>query len=867
MRPFLLLISSMMLVVTAFARHGKGGSITYEYIGQGSLVGSSKYRITAKHYIDCDGTQFIESESFVGIFNAGNGGLIKTLTIPQTSQIIIQKADFNPCISQPPKVCYVVVTYVAETELADSPGGFVITEQECCRIGGIINIPNSASYGITNTNVIPGIINGVDYHTNNSPVFAQKDTVVICHNAFFSLDFGATDKDGDQLTYAFTAAKSGGNMQTRQPNPPTGPPYADVPYQAAFSALLPLGSRVTIDSKTGMISGIAPGTLGSYVIAVNVFESRNGVLIGTSKKEVQVTVADCSLSAAALKPSYINCDDFTFTFRNESTSNNASRYFWDFGVTGSTTDVSTSPTPVFTYPDTGRFVLRLKVQSVAGCEDSTVSDVIVYPGFTPAFRATGSCFETPFEFTDLTTTRYGEVNNWQWDFGDNYTAANMSAAPNPTHAYNTLGSYQVTLTVGTSKGCLDTAIQTVVVSDKPLLTLPFSDTLICSIDTLLLRATGTGNFSWSPGVNILNSETASPLVFPKVTSDYVVTLNEKGCVAKDTIRVNVLDGISVTLPADTTICQTDSILLRPVSAGLQYQWLPAIGLNNALLKNPHVAPQADQVYQVVANLGKCQATTSTRVHVVPYPAVAAGNDTIICYGTFAQLRASVTASSYTWSPLASLQDAGTLTPVARPLQATRYVLTAYDVIGCPKPSRDTVLVSVLPRIPAFAGNDTVVVAGQPLQLQATGGSSYQWSPATGLSNPFLANPVARLGTATDSISYSVRVSKGACSANDVIKITVFKTLPEIFVPSAFTPNSDGSNDVLKPILAGIKRLDSFKVFNRWGQLVYSTSEPSEGWNGNLHGVPQQSGTFVYLVAGITYLDQKIMKKGTVVLIR
>ncbi len=867
MKSILLLVSCFLLAGPVFARHGKGGSITYEYTGTGLAAGTSKYRITVKHYIDCAGTQFIEPVSFVGIFNAGTFARVSTLSIPESNRITIQKTNFDPCINQPPTVCYVVVTYIQETELPDNTEGYVLAEQECCRIGGIINIQNSSNYGITNLNIIPGVINGVVYRTNNSPVFAQKDTVVICHDSYFSLDFSATDKDGDLLKYEFSAGKTGGSAQIRQPNPPASPPYSDLLYQGSFSAAQPLGNRVSINGNTGMISGIAPSTLGSYIVSVNVSEYRNGILIGVSKKEVQVTVADCSLSAALLKPIYNKCDDATFQFQNLSFSTNVSSYHWDFGVLNNTTDISTAPAPSYTYADTGTYTLKLRVTSVAGCEDSTSATVLVYPGFQSDFKVTGSCFQSPFLFNDYSYAKYGTVNSWLWEFGDSYAASNSSILQNPLHQYGATGAYTVSLIAGSSKGCADTTSATILVSDKPFLSLAFKDTLICSIDTLTLHANGNGNFSWTPAATIINTNTASPSVFPKTTTKYIVTLDEKGCIDKDTVTVNVLDSITVNLPPNVTLCRNDSIVLNPFSEGLQYRWLPNTGLNNSLIKNPKAAPLTDTRYQVVASLGKCQATAFIIVKVVPYPQAAAGNDTTICYGTFVQLNAAIKGSSFNWSPAASLQNTGTLSPIARPLQTTSYVLTVYDTIGCPKPSRDTVRISVFPRINAFAGNDTLIVAGQPLQLNASGGTTYSWSPNTFLNNTLMANPVSLPNASIDSITYLVRVSNGACFANDSIKVTVFKTAADIFVPSAFTPNGDGNNDLLRPIPVGIKNLETFKVYNRWGQLVFSTHVFGQGWNGMINGIPQQSGAFVYLAIGTSYLDKKIVRKGTVLLVR
>ena len=852
----------------AWARHGKGGSITYEYKGAGATAGTSAYRITVKHYVDCSSANLIEANSFLGVFDAATNALLKTVTIARTNTYTLQKNSFSPCINPVPYICFFVVEYIESIELPDNTAGYVLSEQECCRISNIVNVQNSSNYGTTNTNTIPGVINGIVYRRNTSPVFAQRDTAVICHNSAFTIDFSAMDEDGDLLVYSFCSAKAGASSQNRQPNPPAAPPYSDLPYQGAYSAAAPMGADVQIDSKTGIISGVAPDATGTYVISVCVAEFREGVQIGNTKKEVHITVADCSLSAATLKPTYTNCDDFNFIFKNETGSISIDKWSWDFGVPSLGTDTSSNATPLYTYPDTGSFVIKLKVSTAAGCVDSTTSKVMVYPGFNAGFTASGSCYQSPFVFTDNTTARYGVVDKWSWDFGDSGVSTDTSSFRNPAYQYAVSGTNTVTFIVSSSKGCVDTVTKNVVVSDKPLLQLPFRDTLICSIDSLRLHAIGNGNFDWAPKLFIQNPGSADPLVFPKDTAVYVVTLNEKGCVTKDSVKVNVLDFITVKLPADTTICLTDSILFRPVSDALQYQWSPAAGLSNAQTKNPKAAPAQNTVYQVTANLGKCQDRATIRVRTIPYPQANAGVDTGVCYGDHALLSGYINGASFTWTPLGTLQNGNTLNPVSVSVVSTKYILTAYDTLGCPKPARDTVQVTVFPKVPAYAGNDTVVVAGQPLQLLATGGTRFAWSPYTSLSNAAIGNPVAIFPPSIDSIRYTVRVTRGdGCYADDDVGVKIFKTQPEIFVPSGFTPNGDGRNDVLKPILAGMRSLTYFRVYNRWGQLIYSTTEANRGWDGTLHGQQQKTDTFVYIAEGTDYLGHQLRRKGTVVLIR
>ena len=860
---------------TAAAHHGKGGVISYSYIGAGSASGTSQYQVTIQHYINCDRIGDEPSQVYLGIFDGASNSLVTTVTIAQTSKTEIVKQYFSPCISPDPTVCYYLVIYTTTITLTDNTGGYVLAEQDCCRADEIVNISNPSSTGFTNVNTIPGVINGVVYRNNSSPTLVFRDTAVICHGSPFTIDFGATDADGDVLSYSFCSAKASGST-TRQPDPPSSPPYSDVTYASGYSGSTPLGSGVTIDATTGVISGIAPSTTGDYAITVCIAEYRNGVLIGSTKKEVLVTVANCSLSAATLNTSYVNCDNYTFTFSNVSSSQTITSWYWDFGVTGTTTDTSTLASPTYTYADTGTYTLKLKVSNATGCTDSTSSPVKVYPGFTPAFTASGSCYQSPFQFNDATYAKYGTANSWSWDFGESSSSSNTSGLQDPTHEYAGAGSYTVTLNVGTSKGCSGSVSKTVTANDKPLITLPFTDTLICSIDSLPLQAVVSGSgisYSWSPAYNIINPATSDPIVYPKDTTVYTVTVTQNGCIGTASITVNVLDFITVTLPADTTICRSDSFQLRPVSYALKYAWSPGTALSDSTIKYPNAAPSSDITYEVTANLGKCQDKASILVKVFPYPQVYAGKDTTICWGTTAQLTGTTDADGFTWSPDSSLTNSGSLQPVASPLTTTPYILTVQNTQGCPKAVEDTVVVTVIPKVVVFAGNDTSVVVGQPLQLHAVSTDSalvhYTWTPGDWLDNAFVYDPVATITSdGVDSILYlATATTDEGCTGSDALMVTVYRTAPDIFMANAFTPNGDGHNDTYRPILVGISRLNFFRVFNRWGQLVFATSEPGKGWDGFFREMRQEAGTFVYMVQGVDYLGRSHFKKGAFVLVR
>ena len=875
MKKFFTLFICLLSALYVQAGHIAGGELFYKFLGAGSTANTFKYEVTLRLFRECNpppgpnGTQIsaMPGNVILGIYQNGSGNLTKQLDVARTDLQSITLSKPNSCIVNAPQVCYQVGSYTTTIDLIASSAGYIIAFQTCCRTNGIINISGS-SVGATYTAEIPPTI-GANAINNSSAVFSLKDTTLVCKDIDFNLDFGATDPDNDSLVYSFCGAYDGGTATDAALKPPSSPPYGTVGYVNG-SGSQPLGPGVIIDSKTGLISGTAPGA-GSYVINVCVSEYRQGKIVSIHRKDFTLKIGDCSLTEAKLpQPGYPTvCKSNAYTFENLSTASNITGYSWDFfDPSSGTNNTSSSPTPTHTYSDTGIFKVRLTVTSSTGCKDSSTSLVYVYPGFMADFSVTGSCYLNPFKFNDKTIPKYGFVNSWKWDFGDLSTTADSAIIKSPTYKYDGLSQHQVRLIAGSSKGCLDTVVKTVDVLDVPFLKLPFKDTLICSIDTLALLAEGTGNFTWTPNYNIINSNTATPFVYPKNNTNYVVTLNENGCISKDTIQVNVLDFITVNAGNDTSICIKDSIRLNPTSQGLQYRWSPSFGLSDSKVRQPNTSPSSTTKYYLTVNLGKCQAKDSVTVKVAPYPFANAGRDTSICFGNMVQLAANITGSLFNWRPAATLQAPNTLTPRATPPQTTSYILTVFDTLGCPKPFIDTVVVKVVPPVKAFAGNDTVVVADQPLQLNATGGSVYSWAPAFGINNPLIANPVIMLGKEVGSIRYVVTVSvPEGCSAKDDINIIVFKTGPEIFVPTAFTPNNDGRNDVLKPVAVGMKQVNYFRIYNRWGQLIYSTSQLGQGWNGTFSGIDQASGTYVYTVEATDYLNKTILKKGTVVLLR
>lgn len=857
---YLLTLLCICFISSAYADHLKGGWIKYSYLSESN--GSINYRVSFYQYSDCSEPEKVDPVIYLAIYDAGSNSIyqVKSVVLTDSSREI--KSNFGPCFQNPPTICYIISEYTTQISVPINNNGYTLTVQRCCRIAGIANVPSSNDYGITYTLTIPGGFQATD----NSPVFGFRDTAAICFNEHFSINLGATDPDGDSLTYTLCNGLAGGSREIPVVTQPTPPPYPSVPYSSPYLGAYPLGENASIDPATGVFSGTAPSQIGTYVVAVCVNEYRNGIYIGHTRKEIHLDVENCKLGGANLKPSYITCDGYDFTFIDE-TDDPSYHYFWDFGVPNSTTDTSSLEHPTYTYADTGDYVVKLSVHNDIGCSDSTTTHVKIYPGFVADFSIAGSCIKNPYVFTDLTKTKYGVVNSWQWTFDVNGT----SLEQNPSFMFSDIGFKNITLISTNSKGCIDTVTKILSTTSGPDLAVKFSDTLICNIDTLQLQSSSStpgAKFNWAPLYDLSNATVSSPFVSPKQNTTYNVMVSANGCFTVDSVIVNVIDHVDLNLPPDTTICKTDSIHFTPSTNGLYFTWTPSQSLSDPTIADPVAFPLNNTTYAVHASVGKCFADASENVKVVPYPVSNAGNDVTICYGRTTPLNATINGAHFSWSPTNSLINFNTLTPIAGPQQTTLYILAVTDTLGCPKPANDTVVVNVIPKLQAFAGNDTIAVINQPIQLNASGGDYYEWSPSAYLNNASIANPVATFPKGVDTMVYHVKVStEQGCAAIDSIKIYLFETNPAIFIPTAFTPNGDGLNDIMRPTIAGMKKFNYFNVYNRWGQLLYTTSQQGQGWDGIYNGKKQPSGTYIYTASAIDYTGKDYFKKGSFVLIR
>ncbi len=849
----------------SLARHIKGGEIFYTYIGPNGNFDT--YQVKLRLFISCSSTRDqTETSVNLSFFRISDNQLaVGPVVAPLTYSEVLHLTKPSPCIVNPTDVCYWVREYTYTVNLSRDPKGFTVVFQRCCRIDGIRNLSVQKDVGASYTAQIHGIENLQAGEVNSNPQFGIKDTVLICQKRRFQLDYRATDPDGDSLTYEFAAGDYGGSRD----NPIVK--FAQSPatirrldYASGFSGTTPMGADVFINKNTGLISGLAPSS-GDYVVCVQVKEFRRGLLLSTHRKDFIVHVDDrCDIPSAVLNPFYVTCDGYTFNFHNEAPASPLIHtYTWDFGEPGTNRDSSSQATPNFTYSDTGVYNIRLTVNKGEQCSDSASGLLAVFPGFFPGFKTTGVCVLNPVLFEDTSKVSYGYINYRSWNFGDDQSGADSSLQKTSSWKYSSLGEKQVQMIVSSSKGCIDTIVHTLNIVDKPPITLPFSDTLICNIDTLQLHAKGDGIFSWSPTIGTRGANTADPFVNPQQTTIYTVHLDDEGCVNEEQLQVRVVDHVTLNTN-DSTICQGDPTKLFPQGDGLKFVWTPAAYLDNPSKKNPVASVSELTQFTVQASIGKCNAESTLTLKTVPYPLAKASPDTFICYGDTAFLNATANGIRYTWNPIIGLSNPGVLNPRAFPLSTTEYSLYVYDTLGCPKPGVARVTVTVNPEIHAFAGNDTSIVVNQPLQMDGSGAPAFLWLPARGLNYNDISNPVAHLDE--DQTYLMKAYTEEGCFAYDTINIRVFKTSPDIFVPNAFTPERTG-NRIFRPILAGVSTLHYFRVYSRTGQLLYSTSRAGQGWDGTFNGIPQAIGGYVWVADASDYTGRTILRKGTVILIR
>ncbi|MFD1188068.1 gliding motility-associated C-terminal domain-containing protein [Pontibacter rugosus] len=276
----------------------------------------------------------------------------------------------------------------------------------------------------------------------------------------------------------------------------------------------------------------------------------------------------------------------------------------------------------------------------------------------------------------------------------------------------------------------------------------------------------------------------------------------------------------------------------------------ASGTNDDINYTPTAINRPTWFHRVVFSGGCSDTSEPVAITVLPIPAAPTlvTRNAIACVGGTATLAvANPNGLEYRWytsSSDGSPVFIGAEYVIDNVAQTTTYYVEAVNENECISTTRTPATVTAVP-VEANAGEDAEIIQGQPVALTATGGATYVWEPAASLSNPNIANPVAR---PQETTTYTVTVTTAeGCVDTDEVTITV---IPALRIPNAFTPNGDSFNEVWE-----IENFQNYpdmrvEVFNRWGNKIFSSKGYSTPWDGTYNGKLLPVATYYYLI----YLD-------------
>jgi len=370
------------------------------------------------------------------------------------------------------------------------------------------------------------------------------------------------------------------------------------------------------------------------------------------------------------------------------------------------------------------------------------------------------------------------------------------------------------------------------------------DTVVCRDASVILHAAGGyATYLWN------DNSTAADLPVALPGKYYVTATDQCGNANSDTVLVTDA-GAGFHLTGDTVRCNKGVVPLQATNGYSNYQWSPAYNLQ-AQGNQAWVTPDVTTRYFVTAERRPgCTVGDSLLVTALTSPDIHLGSDTSLCRGDSLLLDASPSFDSYRWSTGATTQQIVVHTPGT-------YSLSAVYHNGCT--SRDTIqLISLFDPQPKL-NKDPVLCTGITRILDPGGQfTSYLWNDGS------TGNTLQVTGPG----NYWVKVTdQHGCSAYDSTRINQQACPLGFHVPSAFTPNADGHNDLFKPILYGNIKSLYFVVYGRWGEKVFETQTPNQGWDGTVHGVPAVAGVYVWYCRYQLEGQPAGANKGTVVLVR
>lgn len=578
-------------------------------------------------------------------------------------------------------------------------------------------------------------------------------------------------------------------------------------------------------------------------------------------------------------PATVACNPAQIKFK--AITENSISNTWDYnnGVTNTTIADSS----LYTYTTGGHYIPKLILEDANGCKvpiigKDTIKVKYIDAHFTPNSKTV--CDSAFVNFKDSSLTN-DIITNYVWSFGNGKT----STQTNPTILFSQNGFHTVKLKVTTQTGCKDSVTYTnlIKVVSSPKLSVQ-GDTSVCKNGSLTFSATHVNpdtssvkwNWNFGGGINYSIQNPPSQL-FSNAGNISITTkiTNSSGCenTVLKTIHVHELPNVNA--GADAEICRNQTYNLQATGAKT-YTWYGNIAtLNSNLVSNPIAKPLTTITYFVVGKSEfHCEASDSITIKVQqPLKLNVLKADTI-CVGQTAEIAASGT-ENYKWYPALYIDKPNNAEVKIHPTKDTlmNYMLVGWDNKQC---FSDTAFVKIkaypIPKI-SIEQKEVTVNAGTAFQLKTTNSSDitkWKWTPAKYIDNANVASPNA---IAKESIVYTcVATNEGKCLAREEVKVTVVCNNGNIFVPNTFSPNGDGVNDMFYPRGKGVYTIKSFRIFNRWGEMVFEktnfqANDASAGWDGNYKGAKQPSDAYVYSLEIMCDNSTTVPAKGSITLLR
>lgn len=573
------------------------------------------------------------------------------------------------------------------------------------------------------------------------------------------------------------------------------------------------------------------------------------------------------------------CPPFPVQFFN-STNRTDLQWLWYFGDG----DTSTAYDPLHVYFFPGDYDVTLIAFDSTGCRDTTTYiDMIRVRGPIGHFVSLPDSGCVPLT-VQIAGTALSTVSS-TLDLGDG-TVLNDTFGV--SHTYNYLFpddenvksvNYYPVYTLTDSVGCtVAYPIDTIVMGRIPYPNLP-KDTTVCKGNYVGLRSQFGDHFQWtsSPAPTYLNCDTCKEVLCsaPDTVTLFVVSTTDIGCVARDTVTVNV-DKLPPIFPGISfRICPNDTLQLSAGPNVAAATWTPSLYISDTNSVNPKVFPPDSMTYRVTGgNATGCTISRIVKVFVID-KVVADINveDTLLCQDGIVQLEVRVTESSFNdtvikWTPGRYLNADNIYNPLASPPPGNYNYQVVVSSSTCTSDTENVHIV-IAPNPIVQAGDDQTVTPGTQIQVYASSPDnvSYQWTDVDPMTCTNCRRPFF---TATKSQTVYVTVTNQyGCQNVDSVEIKVVSCDPEnVYIPNTFTPNNDGLNDLLLVRGIGLRSLDYFRVFDRWGKLVYESKNLNDGWDGKTgSGKDSDEATYVYTVKGVCSNGSTIEKSGNVTLLR